>query len=318
MSAQIPSASSAFAAFFAGAAIAPVEPSGWIRATGADRTRWLNGMVTNSVQALNPGQGAYTFLLNAQGRIQGDAYIWADQSELLVQTTAAQIEPMMALLDRFIIMDEVELADISAEMHGIRLAGPDALKCLQAAGIAISAADNSWTLTAWMGHAVRVHIIAAPSTHRIELWTREPQAAIELLNALVAHGATQATAEDFEALRITEGIPAFGVDIRERDLPQETAQTRALHFNKGCYLGQEIVERIRSRGAVHRGLQKFSLSSLPASLPAPLAADGNVIGDITSAAQMSDGIVGLGIVRRDAVERGATITLDGGTAVPIA
>src|SRR6202011_756955 len=88
------------------------------------------------------------------------------------------------------------------------------------------------------------------------LWT-ETGHIPALWQALAAAGAKPAGAAALETLRIVEGIPAYEVDIQSRDLAQETAQTRALNFTKGCYLGQEIVERIRSRGAVHRQFSAF-------------------------------------------------------------
>jgi aminomethyltransferase len=104
--------------------------------------------------------------------------------------------------------------------------------------------------------------------------------------------------------RIARGIPQFGVDIRERDLPQETGQMRALSFTKGCYLGQEIVERIRSRGAVHRQFAKFTVHG---TLPAPgvkIQAEGKDVGEITSAAVVpfaqGDQAIALGYLRREA------------------
>ena len=89
-----------------------------------------------------------------------------------------------------------------------------------------------------------------------------------------------------EAFRIAEGIPAYGVDMVERDLPQETSQMRALHFNKGCYLGQEIVERIRSRGNVHRHLRQLELEGPLPEPGAKLTVDGAEAGHITSAAEL--------------------------------
>jgi folate-binding protein YgfZ len=127
--------------------------------------------------------------------------------------------------------------------------------------------------------------------------------------------------EALEALRILEGRPLYGRDITERYLPQETGQAQALHFSKGCYLGQEIVERIRSRGQVHRLLTPLTLAGeLPTELPAPLEADGRPAGEITSAALVplpeGDQILALGYVRREALDTRQTLTYSGGTAVP--
>jgi aminomethyltransferase len=105
---------------------------------------------------------------------------------------------------------------------------------------------------------------------------------------------------------VLEAIPRYGVDLTERDLPQETSQTRALHFAKGCYLGQEIVERIRSRGAVHRRLAQFTLSAEPAALPVELTTANALAGRITSTALFNGARYALGIVRADALVRSGT------------
>jgi len=127
--------------------------------------------------------------------------------------------------------------------------------------------------------------------------------------------------ESQEWLRLLEGKPRYGTDIRDGELPQETGQTRALHFAKGCYLGQEIVERIRSRGNVHRAFTAFRLEG---ALPAPgalLEADDKQVGELTSVAAipLPTGIVqlALGYVRRESLERSSPLQHPGGTAVPI-
>jgi folate-binding protein YgfZ len=138
-------------------------------------------------------------------------------------------------------------------------------------------------------------------------------------------GVPEVSAESLEIFRILEGRPQFGQDIRNtetaRDLPQETAQTHALHFAKGCYLGQEIVERIRSRGQVHRQFTAFRLTGeLPATLPAPLEAGGKPAGEITSAAlvPLAEGpeLLALGYARQEAIDSKQTLTYAGGVAAP--
>jgi folate-binding protein YgfZ len=121
-----------------------------------------------------------------------------------------------------------------------------------------------------------------------------------------------------------EGTPLYGTDIRDRELPQETGQTRALHFAKGCYLGQEIVERIRSRGNVHRTFSGFRLDGELPVAGAALEADSKQVGELTSVAAIPlpeelGGTVqlGLGYIRREALDRGLPITYTGGTAQPV-
>ena len=150
---------------------------------------------------------------------------------------------------------------------------------------------------------------------RFELWCANENVRM-LWDVLLAAGAVPCGLRAAEALRVLEATPRYGIDLNERDLPQETSQTRALHFAKGCYLGQEIVERIRSRGAVHRRLAQFTLSSEPAALPLELTAPGDnrAAGRITSAALYNGSRYGLGIVRTDAVERHPVLDYSGGTA----
>jgi folate-binding protein YgfZ len=142
---------------------------------------------------------------------------------------------------------------------------------------------------------------------RFELWCANENVRM-LWDVLLAAGAIPCGLRAAEALRVLEGTPRYGVDLAERDLPQETSQSRALHFAKGCYLGQEIVERIRSRGAVHRRLAQFTLSAEPAALPFELTATGEstVVGRITSTAHYNGTRYGLGIVRSEALVRSGT------------
>jgi aminomethyltransferase len=112
-------------------------------------------------------------------------------------------------------------------------------------------------------------------------------------------------------LRVAAGIPRYGTDIRERDLPQETEQARALHFSKGCYVGQEIVERIRSRGNVHRKFTGFEVSGAMPTVGTKLEADGRTIGEITSVASLpaatGERVVALGYIRRELATPGKQI-----------
>src|SRR5579864_475788 len=137
----------------------------------------------------------------------------------------------------------------------------------------------------------------------------------ELWDRLVKAGAQPVGSDALELWRIMQGIPRYGQDIRERDLPPETEQNQALNFTKGCYVGQEIVERIRSRGQVHR---KFTGFEFQDSLPQPgkFEEQGRVMGEITSVAEISGKKVGLGYVRRETGVPGAKFNI-GGTVATI-
>src|SRR5271170_5528535 len=126
---------SSLAALLKATGISALNNTGWLRVTGEDRVRWLNGMVTNSIQQLKPSEGNYNFLLNAQGRIQGDATIFAQPDALLIETAASQIPTLLAHLEHFIIMDDVELSDISTTESGMLVAGPQAASTLAKIGL---------------------------------------------------------------------------------------------------------------------------------------------------------------------------------------
>jgi folate-binding protein YgfZ len=301
------------------AGIFPLDDRAFLRITGEDATRWLNGMVTNSIQSLAPGEGNYNFLLNAQGRIQGDCTIYREPGQgdatYLLESDKSQIETIQHHLDKFIIMDDVELSPAMTEKLGLLVVGAGALGTLDV-GFIWPPTPISMSYSKVANDGVEGdEIVLSIAPNRYELWG--DQSHIAWMSSL---GERQVTPEAIEALRILEGRPKFGKDIRERDLPQETNQTHALHFTKGCYLGQEIVERIHSRGQVHRTFTGFRLTALPPTLPAPLTSEGKPAGEITSAAIVplpeGDTVLALGYARREALDRNTPLTYEGGTATP--
>jgi folate-binding protein YgfZ len=298
--------------------VALLDATGWIRVTGSDRVRWLNGMVSNFTQQLAPGEGCYNFVLNAQGRIQGDLTAFAEADAYLLETRREQVPALMAHLDRFIIMDDVELADITETRKGLLLVGPRTPEHLEQFGVNVESLHSA--TIGWHSADVQVIHAYSPLVPRYELWS--DAATIDALSqTLVAAGASAVSRDALEQLRLLEGTPRYGADIRDKDLPQETAQTRALHFAKGCYLGQEIVERIRSRGNVHRTFTGFTLTGPIPQAGAALQAEGKAVGELTSfaAIQLPEPVqLALGYVRREALDRGHPLKYPGGIATPIA
>ncbi len=315
------------AALVAGAA---VHDLGWLRRVtvgGEDRFRWLNGMVTNTVKELGANAGAWNLVLNAQGRIQGDLHVWREGDALELEIAADQCGRLLAHLDRFIVMDDVELTPQSLpslqslQSLGSRdaegdpnrspsgetalgLAGPEASAVLARLGWPEPGEPLTSAGAVWNGAEVRIRRAYGVLVPHYELWAPAEQIPA-LWRALLEAGATPVGAEALEALRIAEGIPAYGIDMAERDLPQETAQMRALNFDKGCYLGQEIVERIRSRASVHRSLRPLELfGPVPAAGVGLTAEDGTAAGHITSAAELplpgGSRSFALAMIRRDA------------------
>lgn len=297
-----------FQALLSGCGLYDLSWRAKIAVTGGDRVRWLNGMVSNNVRDLVPGHGVYAFLLNAQGRIQADLYAFQRGDSLLVDTERAQRDKILQLFDHYIIADDVEIADVSDKLTAVGLTGPEARGVLERAGIAVpDLAHLQFADVTWQQKTITLLLSGEEARESWQVWINPEQRA-DLWNALVHAGARPTGTAALNLFRISRGIPQFGEDIRERDLPQETGQTRALNFTKGCYLGQEIVERIRSRGAVHR---QFTAFAVEGTLPEPGAKilpgekEEKEVGEITSSAilPLADGDrpVALGYLRREAV-----------------
>ena len=277
-----------------------------VSVSGSDRVRWLNGMVTNNVRDLAVDQGVYAFLLNPLGHILGDLYAYNRGESIMVDTDCNQVEKILETFDHYIIMDDVAVKNRSEEITAVGISGPKSREVLVKVGFRLPQlqALRSHTIQCECdGGCLTCTIVRSdvPAGESYEIWLA-PAEAKPLWDSLVKAGATPAGSEALEVRRILSGVPRYGVDIRERDLPQETEQARALNFNKGCYIGQEIVERIRSRGAVHRKFSGFVAESAVTSGSRILAGEKEV-GEVTSAASVklaNHGThVALGYIRRE-------------------
>lgn len=317
-------ASSELEAVLHHAALATLEDRAFLRITGSDATRWLNGMVTNSVQALAPGEGCYNFLLNAQGRILADCTVYREPAPpepatFLLQTESSQLAALQRHLDHFIIMDDVELTPAFDDDMSLLVIGPEAARVLAAAGLPTPDPLRFAHAESPQG-PVQIFTPFRAGIPRFQLRSSVGEL-LALRSVLLTAGAREVSHDAVEAARLLEGSPRYGQDITDKHLPQEANQPHALHFNKGCYLGQEIVERIRSRGQVHRVLTPLTLTGeLPPQLPASLQANGQPAGEITSAILLpvtdTPQIVALGYVRREPLDTHQPLTYTGGAATP--
>lgn len=304
-------ASAEFKALLSGCGIYDLSGRVKIALTGGDRVRWLNGMVTNNVRDLAVGRGVYAFLLNPQGHILGDLYAYSRGDSLMIDSDQAQSEKLLATFDHYIIMDDVEVVNVSDKLTVIGIAGPKAKAILHAAGFQVPELEPlQFADATWQNSSVTVVRTDNASIESYELWL-PPDRVTVLWEALTKAGATAAGTTALELLRIAAGIPRYGQDIRERDLPQETEQQRALHFSKGCYIGQEIVERIRSRGNVHRKFTGFEVRGPLPAVGTKIQIDGKDVGEITSAASLplasGERSVALGYIRREIATPGKQV-----------
>jgi folate-binding protein YgfZ len=285
-----------------------ISARGRIRATGEDRKRLLHAMTTNHVEGLEPGQGLYAFFLNAQGRVLADTIVLCGEDHLLISTEPETRQRIFEHIDHFIIADDVTLEDATDATCEFALDGPEAAERLAQLGAPLPAAG--YAFVAWNDATV----VSASATGEPGYRLIAPVEGKVELQALLAGIAPGASPEDVLAVRLEYGLPRYGDDITERYIAHETGQMHALNFQKGCYLGQEIVERVRSRGLVNRQLTALSIAgtAVPARREKILNGEKEV-GEVTSAAwsPAESAVRALAYLRLEARRSGGLRTADG-------
>ncbi len=273
-----------------GAAWIDLSARGRIVVRGRDRARLLHAITTNEVKKMLPGSGCYAFLLNPQGRIQADLSLFCFDDHFLIDTEPELREKVHLHIKRYIIADQVELEDVTAQTTAIGLEGPGAASMLAT----MPATD--YAHIAWDDATVAAVTVTGQPGVRIFC---PAEKAAALIQHFEAAGAVPATADDVRQVRIENGKPRYGEDIRETSLPQETQQMHAISFNKGCYLGQEIVERIRAQGRVNKKLTRVVLPGPDVPAPGTKTTIDGADSEITSAvlSPESGEIVALAYVR---------------------
>jgi aminomethyltransferase len=273
---------------------------GKIKMLGEDRARLLHAMSTNHIQQLKPGEGCYTFFLNAQGRILGDAHVLCFDDHFLLDTEPETREKLYEHLDKYIIADDVTLEDTTSTLATIAVEGTGA-------GAMLGAVPE--TPFHWVAWKDRIVLNASYTGEGFFVIVPLDQRQ-SLIAELESAGAIPANLPDFELARLENGKPRYGEEITERYLLQETGQMHAVHFSKGCYLGQEIVERIRSRAQIHRILMPLRINSkIAPSAGEKLLVDGQPAAEISSAAYSPalDQVAALAYVRTQFAKPGAIL-----------
>ena len=298
-----------YEALRSGAAWLDLSARGKIVVTGEDRARLLHAMTTNQVQQLQPGEGCYAFFLNPQGRILSDVDLYCRADDFLLDVEPETRESLHQHIDKYIIADDVALADATDRISTVALEGPQALDL--AARIGAPVPEKPWVHADWNG----VMVARASSTGAPGLRFFVPvEQKFEMVETLERAGAVQADHDAARVVRLEHFQPRYGEDILHTTLSQETQQLHALNFNKGCYIGQEIVERVRSRGLVHRLLAGVEIdSNVAPAVDTRLFHDEADIGKMTSAAfsPALGKVVGMAYVRRELAEPGTVLTVDG-------
>jgi aminomethyltransferase len=292
-----------------GAAWLDLSGRGKIKLTGEDRARLLHAMTTNHVQQLAPGTGCYAFFLNTQGRVLADVNILCRPDHFLLDLEPETREKTYQHLDRYIIADDVTLEDLTPQTVTIAVEGPKSAGVLEAAGAPVPEAEYS-ALEWGTRLAARLNTTGSPGFF---VFTPVHEKC-DVIAQLEAAGAVAGDAEAFRVVRLENGKARYGEDISERFLAQEANQPHALHFNKGCYLGQEIVERVRSRGQIHRVLMALVLETKDPPAPGAKLQIGEAnAAEITSAAYSPalGKVVALAYVRTEHARPHTQMTLGG-------
>jgi tRNA-modifying protein YgfZ len=306
------SVTSGYVALREHAAWIDLSQRGKIRVTGEDRARLLHAMTTNHVEGLKPGEGCYAFFLNAQGRILGDANVLCFEDHILLDTEPETRQKLFEHLDRYIIADDVTIEDVTDRIPTIAVEGPESGVALAKIGAPLP--EAAYSNVAWGEVAIARLSSTGSEGYFLFVPADRKRKIVEDL------GLSEATANDARTVRIEHGHPRYGEEITERYLVQETGQLQAVHFSKGCYLGQEIVERVRSRAQIHRMLRKLEIDSAepPAAGTKFKSGDADA-GEIVSAAfsPASQKTVAMAYVRVPFTEPGTALSIGGASALVI-
>jgi folate-binding protein YgfZ len=286
---------------------------------GDDRQRFLNGQVTNNLKDLPAGRGCYAALVNAKGKIQSDLNIHVLPDEILLDFEPGLSETVTRRLDHYIIADDVRIVDVSSTHGLLSVQGP-------------RAADVLGALNPPLPLPVRSHDIACVKHERFgELYVVNlPRGTVAGFDLFLPVDVLQPAMEQLiqaarsvegrpcgwtalETVRIESGIPRFGADMDETNLaPEAGLEERAISYSKGCYIGQEVIARIRTYGQVAKSLRGLELSGSSTQLPGrgdKLIHDGKEVGHITSAVH-SPALgrnIALGYVRKEVNQPGTTL-----------
>lgn len=284
-----------------------------LRLTGKDRTTWLHGLTTNHVTGLDPGIGNYAFICNVQGRIVFDAVVVAMKDEIWLDIAGGAADAALNHMQKVLIVEDVSIDAAFEKTARLALCGEGAADVLKSAGAtqagnvphfgAISVELDGYPVTAIRNEAFGLPMfdLFVPVEGAVAVW-----------NAL-ADTARPIGCAATEAHRIMNGRPRFGREITDEYLPAETRQLDlAVSFNKGCYLGQEVVARMHAHDAVARLLVGIDChTDAPFPQDADIRAGGKVVGEVTSAWHDSGQgrVRALGYVKTAAAEAGKEIEI---------
>jgi folate-binding protein YgfZ len=280
--------------------------------TGRDRAAFLQGMLSNDVKALGPGQGCPAAFLDAHGKVVSLLVVYTLEDRILLELPAGSTDRFLQVIDKFLISEKAyfEAADDAYAILAVQ--GPDAERMLAGlSGATFDAAPYSHQEVQIAGAPVRIARRSEAVTPGFHCWTAVTHAEV-LRNALREAGAVPVGALALETLRIEAGIPAYGRDVDETVILPETRLDTFVSLTKGCYIGQETVARVKYRGHINRGLSGIVLEGdRVAAHGDPITADDKEIGRVTSAVRSIalGKPIALGYIRREYFAGGSAVTV---------
>jgi folate-binding protein YgfZ len=298
---------------------------GLLEVRGTDRVRWLDGMISGDVLALDrasPGAGCHALFLTNRGAIIADLHVARFEDAFLLESLRSAIPKIRASLERFIIADDVELLDRTDDFVTFGLEGPAAPGLLEKAldEEALELGSEQWTRGRIADRDVLVAAFGFSGEQAYQLrFAPEDRNPVEdaLAGAAGTDGLVRGDPASLEVLRIEAGIPALGAELDEDVLPPEARLEQTIAINKGCYVGQEIVARLRARGQVNHLLVGVRLEArdLP-EVGTALSIGERASGELTSVTESpGQGRIALAYVRREHAEPGTRLDFEGGQAI---
>lgn len=277
-----------------------LERTSVLRVVGDDARSWLNGQVTNDVRATKPGDSVYALVINLKGRIVADAWIFDEGESFLVLVPSVARDAVVTQFEKYIIMEDVTITTLD-EMRAVTLQAPKARTLLGALP------QHASIYSASRLDADGIDILI-PRDEFDSVWD---QLSTRVRNA----GGRICDAEEWRDAHIDRGLPLFGSDFGDKTYPQEVGlESRAVSFNKGCYLGQEVVCMLENRGQLTRRLVALDFRGAPPGTETSVtSADGNALGELTSVNMAKSR--GLAMVRRKAATPGTELIAGGVTAI---
>jgi folate-binding protein YgfZ len=302
------------------AGISDLSFRGRLCVLGTDRVKFLNGQVTNNVKDLRTGGGCYAALVSAKGKIQSDLHIYILENEILLEFEPGLGGAVQQRLEKYIIAEDAQVADVSAHYGLWSVQGPKAAAVIKSLPWNFPIPEKPNAVAKVDDAALgEIYVMNRARTHRAGYDLFVPSGAMQavagqLVTVAKETGGRFCGWQALETARIEAGIPRFGADMDETNLASEVLDTEAISYSKGCYIGQEVIARIRTYGQVAKALRGLRLPDNLRALPVKgdkLFLGEKEVGCITSAVASPKlkANIALGCVRREANQTGTELLL---------